>query len=171
MLKTIEAARELVKIRDKLPRILALDLMSNLGYCCRADDGSLHYGTETFLSKQRSSDGLRYLKFRNWLKQMHETIRPSIVFFEEVRGFPPKNCGRDSRVYYAFESHLLSFCESARLDHQGVTPGTIKKFIAGHGNASKKDVMLAVQTQGYRPGDDNQSDAIALLLYAESIIL
>jgi hypothetical protein len=48
---------------------------------------------------------------------------------------------------------------------------TIKKFITGCGNASKQDVINAVQTRGYRPIDDNEADAIALALLAENILM
>jgi Holliday junction resolvasome RuvABC endonuclease subunit len=150
------------------PRILALDLMSNLGWACRSDDGQIHYGTETFKVPQVESPGFRWLRFRNWLKRIYETIHPTTIFFEEVKGFPSKNRGRDSRVYYGFEHSLTAFCVAASLDHHGVPVGTIKKFIAGGGNASKEAVIRAVQAQGHRPADSNQADAIALLLYAEA---
>jgi hypothetical protein len=150
------------------PRILALDLMSVLGWACRADDGQILYGTETFQTAQVSSPGMKWLRYRNWLRRMREEGRPEWVFFEEVKGFPPKNCGRDSRIYYGFEHHLTAFCAAAKLDCQGVPPGTIKKFVTGSGAAPKEAVISAVKALGHHPTDSNQADAIALLLYAEA---
>ena len=156
-------------LAPETPRILALDLMSAVGFACRAEDGSVHYGTETFKTPHHSeSAGLRWMRFRNWLRRMNEELCPDIVFFEEVKGFPPKNCGLDSRIYYSFEAHLTAFCASAELEWRGVSPGTIKKFATGRGNAKKKEVIQAVKMLGYFPTDDNQADAIALLLYAEA---
>lgn len=150
-------------------RILALDLMGHTGWACRSDDGQVMYGTETFRSPhQTESPGLRWLRFRNWLVKMNKETQPSIIFFEEVKAFPLQNFGRDSKVYYSFEAHLLAFCEAAKLECRGINPGTIKKFIAGSGKAPKEAVMSAVRAQGYYPKDSNQGDAIALLLYAES---
>ena len=44
--------------------------------------------------------------------------------------------------------------------------GTIKRFITGRGNADKAAVMSAVRERGYSPADDNEADAIAILLWA-----
>jgi hypothetical protein len=41
-----------------VPRILALDLMSKLGWACRARDGALMYGTEDFKLKGIESNEL-----------------------------------------------------------------------------------------------------------------
>lgn len=150
------------------PRILALDLMSALGWACRADDGVICYGTETFQTAQVASPGMKWMRFRNWLKRIRQEGKPEFVFYEEVRGFPAKNRGRDSKIYYGFETTLLAFCAAAKLESQGVTPQTIKKFIAGSGAASKEAVISAVKALGYQPTDSNQADAIALLLYAEA---
>ena len=52
------------------------------------------------------------------------------------------------------------------LDDQGVPVGTIKRFIAGKGNADKAAVIAAVRQRGFYPADDNEADAIAILLWA-----
>ena len=44
--------------------------------------------------------------------------------------------------------------------------GTIKRFIAGKGNADKAAVIAAVRDRGFVPADDNEADAIAILLWA-----
>ncbi len=162
-----EKRRISTALAPETPRILALDLMSVLGYACRADDGSIHYGTEEFPTPQVSTLGMKFMRFRNWLRRMFEEGKPEVVFFEQVQGFPPKNCGRDSRIYYGFEHHLTAFCCAAEMDCQGIPPGTIKKFATGNGGASKELVIKAIKALGYNPTDSNQADAIALLLYAE----
>jgi len=50
--------------------------------------------------------------------------------------------------------------------YQGVPVGTIKRFIAGKGNADKAAVIAAVRGRGFQPADDNEADAIAILLWA-----
>ena len=41
---------------------------------------------------------------------------------------------------------------------------TDKHIAAGKGNADKATMIAAVQANGFRPTDDNEADAIALLL-------
>jgi hypothetical protein len=43
---------------------------------------------------------------------------------------------------------------------------TIKRFATGKGNAGKDAVLTAIRLRGYQPADDNEADAIALLLWA-----
>ena len=50
--------------------------------------------------------------------------------------------------------------------YQGVPVGTIKRHITGRGNADKAAVIAAVRARGYSPSDDNEADAIAILLWA-----
>ena len=80
--------------RRSAPRILALDLMSRLGWAFRANDGSLHYGTETFKLKGIESTGMRFMRFRDWLDEIVvEVVKPEAIFFEQFVGFPRKNMG------------------------------------------------------------------------------
>ena len=49
---------------------------------------------------------------------------------------------------------------------EGVPVGTIKKFASGKGNASKQQMIEAVEDRfGCIVADDNEADAIALLEY------
>ena len=50
--------------------------------------------------------------------------------------------------------------------YQGVPVGTIKRFATGKGNAGKDAVVAAVRARGFSPADDNEADAIAILLWA-----
>ena len=44
--------------------------------------------------------------------------------------------------------------------------GTIKRFATGKGNADKTAVIEAMCARGFAPRDDNEADAIAILLWA-----
>ena len=50
--------------------------------------------------------------------------------------------------------------------YQGVPVGTIKRHATGKGNAPKVAMIAAARGRGYSPADDNEADAIALLLWA-----
>lgn len=88
---------------------------------------------------------------------------PTAIYFEEVR----RHIGTDAaHVYGGLLATLTSWCEQQGIAYQGVPVGTIKRFIAGKGNADKKAVIEAVRARGFRPNDDNEADAIAILLWA-----
>jgi crossover junction endodeoxyribonuclease RuvC len=50
-----------------------------------------------------------------------------------------------------------------KIPYQGIPVGTIKRFITGKGNANKLEMIEVIKALGYRPTDDNEADAIALL--------
>jgi len=61
---------------------------------------------------------------------------------------------------------LTSWGELRGVPYQGVPVGTIKKFLTGKGNANKDAMIAAAQARGFSPADDNEADAIAILLWA-----
>ena len=61
---------------------------------------------------------------------------------------------------------LTAGCEQHGVAYQGVPVGTIKRHVTGKGNADKAAVIAAVRARGFNPADDNEADAIAILLWA-----
>ncbi len=61
---------------------------------------------------------------------------------------------------------LSVWCEQHNVPFQGVPVGTIKKSFTGKGNANKAAMMEAARDRGFSPADDNEADAIAILLWA-----
>jgi hypothetical protein len=61
---------------------------------------------------------------------------------------------------------LTAWCEQHGIPYQGVPVGTIKRHITGKGNADKQAVITAVRERGFNPADNNEADAIAILLWA-----
>jgi hypothetical protein len=88
-----------------------------------------------------------------------------LVVFEDVRNHAGVYA---AHAYGGFLAHMMAVCEEKHLPYRGFGVKTIKKFVTGNGNASKADVIKAIETKGYRPMDDNEADGIALLLLAES---
>jgi Holliday junction resolvasome RuvABC endonuclease subunit len=107
---------------------------------------------------------MRYLRFRRWLEQLQVDAGPiRAVYFEEVR----RHVGTDAaHVYGGLLGQLTAWCEEHGVAYQGVPVGTIKAFATGRGNADKAAMMAAVQSRGFSPADDNEADAIAILLWA-----
>jgi len=144
--------------------ILALDLGTTTGWALRNLRGRILSGTAEFKPHRFEGGGMRYLRFERWLG---ETLRLTgdveAVYFEEVR----RHVGVDAaHAYGGFLAGLTAWCEERAIAYQGVPVGTIKRFIAGKGNADKAAVIAAVRERGFTPADDNEADAIAILLWA-----
>jgi hypothetical protein len=144
--------------------ILALDLGSQLGWAVRVHDGSVTSGTVSFKPGRFEGGGMRYLRFKRWLTETKNVSgQIGVVYFEEVR----RHLGVDAaHVYGGFLAHLTAWCEHHAIPYEGVPVGTIKRFITGKGNADKKAVIAAIQEKGFHPQDDNEADALALLLWS-----
>ena len=107
---------------------------------------------------------MRYLRFKHWLTEVKNMAGSlEAVYFEEVR----RHAGTSAaQVYGGFLAHAAAWCEHHGIPYQGVPVGTIKRHVTGKGNASKGAVIEAVRAHGFAPVDDNEADALALLLWA-----
>ena len=121
-------------------------------------------GTVSFKPSRYDGGGIRYLRFRGWLEGIAaDGGRIGAIHFEEVRA----HAGTDAaHVYGGLLATLTAWCEQHGIAYQGVPVGTIKRFIAGKGNADKAAVIAAVRARGFNPTDDNEADALAILLWA-----
>jgi Holliday junction resolvasome RuvABC endonuclease subunit len=106
---------------------------------------------------------MRYLRFRGWLDQLNSDVPFGVVNFEEVR----RHAGTDAaHVYGGLLATLTAWCEQHSIAYQGVPVGTIKRFATGKGNADKAGMLAAIRARGFSPADDNESDALAILLWS-----
>lgn len=146
------------------PAVLALDLGTTTGLALTTKTGVKSY-TKNFKATRFQSADRRFFNFRKHLQEIQDSLilGLGVVYFEEVRA----HIGVDAaHCYGGFKATLTMFCEDNNIPYQGVSVGTIKKFITGKGNANKEKVIKAVQARGHNPKDDNEADAIALLYYA-----
>ena len=144
--------------------ILALDLGTTTGWALCSGDGAIASGTMSFRPSRYDGGGMRYLRFRSWLDRLAaDAGGVSAIHYEEIR----RHVGTDAaHVFGGFLATLTAWCEQNGIPYQGVPVGTIKRFIAGKGNADKQAVIAAVCERGFSPADDNEADAIAILLWA-----
>jgi len=144
--------------------ILALDLGTTTGYAIKPASGPIVSGTMGFKPNRFEGGGMVFLRFSHWLSELNEKADPiDLVVYEEARA--PRGTIA-AQIYGSFLGHLTAWAEFRDVPYQGVPVGTIKKFIAGKGNADKAQVIVAVRARGYAPADDNEADAIAILLWA-----
>jgi Holliday junction resolvasome RuvABC endonuclease subunit len=160
VLASHQDGRPLAQTRNS---VLALDLGTVTGWAMHAGNRKIESGTVSFRPSRYDGGGMRYLRFRGWLNSVSANAGLTSIYFEEVR----RHAGTDAaHLYGGFMATLTAWCEQQKVAYQGVPVGTIKRFIAGKGNADKTAVVNAVRARGYHPTDDNEADAIAILLWA-----
>jgi crossover junction endodeoxyribonuclease RuvC len=144
--------------------ILALDLGTVTGWALRSSDAAIVSGTVSFRPSRYDGGGIRYLRFRGWLDQLATDVGGlGAIHFEEVR----RHAGTDAaHIYGGLLATLTTWCEERSIPYQGVPVGTIKRHVTGKGNADKAAVIAAVRARGFSPADDNEADALAILLWA-----
>jgi len=139
--------------------LLALDLGTKTGYAVGTAQSHIS-GVSDFKPGRFEGGGMRYLRFRRWLDDLHAAVEFDEVVFEEVRRHKATDA---AHVYGGLMGVLTTWCEEAAVPYSAVPVGTIKKFATGKGNANKEAVIAAVRSWGFEPEDDNEADAIALL--------
>ena len=144
--------------------ILALDLGTLTGWALVDHKGSVTSGTVEFRQDRWQGGGMRFLRFRAWLDEIHRLSGGfEQLIYEQVR----RHAGTDaSHLYGGWLAILEVWCEQNSIAYQGVPVGTIKNFLTGQGNANKDAMITAARQRGFSPADDNEADAIAILLWA-----
>jgi hypothetical protein len=162
--KELISTRTLPETFGGAKTILALDLGTTTGWAIRSFDDLITSGTVSFKPGRYDGGGMRYLRFTNWLTEIDRLSGPiEAIFFEEVR----RHAGTDAaHVYGGLMATLETWAELRGVPYQGVPVGTIKKFWTGLGNANKQAMIDAARARGFSPTDDNEADAIAILLWA-----
>jgi Holliday junction resolvasome RuvABC endonuclease subunit len=150
--------------------ILALDLSTKTGWALSDRNGRVTSGIQEFDLKRGESKGMRFLRFRKWLKDMlnlgelgkqFSEGTPGLIIFEQAhfRG------GYATELLVGFMTDVLAEAALYGLDHTAVHTATLKKFATGHGKASKEDMIAKAKT--FYPEveilDDNHADALLLL--------
>jgi hypothetical protein len=146
------------------PVLLALDLGTSTGWAIRGHEGLITSGTVSLRPGRFDGGGMRYLRFTNWLAELDRLSGPiASIWFEEVR----RHAATDAaHVYGGLMATLTAWAELRGVPYEGVPVGTIKRHATGKGNAPKQAMIAAARARGFSPADDNEADAIALLLWA-----
>lgn len=159
-----ETPSSMDRLQGSSAPILALDLGTVTGWAIGTGTKSIQSGTVSFRPSRYDGGGMRYLRFRHWLQGLAETAGPfSAIQYEEVR----RHAGTDAaHVYGGLQATLSAWAEEAGIPYGSVPVGTIKRHATGKGNADKAAMIAAAQSKGFQPSDDNEADAICLLIWA-----
>ena len=142
--------------------VLALDLGTKCGFALQHPTGLMISDTWTLDAKKRKeSHGMRFIRFRQHLDQLHKDWNLTLIYFEEVRRH--MSCDA-AHAYGGYMAILLAWCAENDVEYMSVPVGEIKKAWTGRGNAKKEDMVEEARRRGYDPCDDNEADAIAILV-------
>jgi Holliday junction resolvasome RuvABC endonuclease subunit len=151
-------------------KILAYDLATRTGWCVGdALPGSERpaFGTHTLPSTGEDIGAFLDAALRKY-RQDVGVYRPDLVVFE-CPVLPAETQIATLRKLYGLAGVVELLCRWTTIRCAEEHLGTIKKFVTGNGHATKAEVIFAVKTFGFAVGeDDNQADAIALWLLAQS---
>jgi len=138
---------------------LAFDLGTTTGWAALMN-GTVLSGTLKLKGGRFEGGGMRFVRFADQVTELFSRVAPDWVYYEEVR----RHAGTDAaHVYGGLMGALTGLCERRPVPYSAVPVGTIKKFWTGVGNADKGRMVQEAIRRGYRPEDDNEADALALL--------
>ena len=95
-----------------------------------------------------SGGGLPFVKFVTRLNELDDAKAIDLVVYEEAGN---RKGVTAAHAYGGYMSHLTAWCEEKHIPYQGVPVQRIKKFATGKGNATKDDVILAVEAWATTP--------------------
>lgn len=150
-------------------KILALDLATNSGWASVEGDTIMVSGTVNFAIKRGESPGMLFVRFRAWLEEMLNTLKPDIVGYE----LPHHRGGAATRVLVGMCTHLESVCASKNIEYTGVRSNILKKHATGKGRAGK-EVMVAKAEEAWPTIsfiDDDHADAVWIADYVYSVFV
>lgn len=133
------------------------DLGTTCGFAV-GEPGNITSGDWELKPSRFESWGMRLIKFRRRLEELHAGFDFRVVGYEEVRfhaGVDAAHC------YGALMGVLQVYCLEKGVPFEGVPVGTIKKFWTGKGNARKPQMIEAARQRGFEPASDNEADALA----------
>jgi len=142
--------------------ILALDLGTTTGWAL-VNSKEIRSGSVCFKPNHFDSYDCKFTRFKRWLVNLKASYGDiDQIVYEAVRRHNGTIAGQ---TYGGFMATLQIFGNHHKIPYEGVPVGTIKKFSTGNGNASKLDMINAMEGKGHHPKDDNEADALALLYW------
>lgn len=154
---------------SKEMKILALDLATNSGWASTEGDTIMVSGTVNFAIKRGESPGMLFVRFRAWLSEMLDELKPDIVGYE----LPHHRGGAATRVLVGMCTHLESVCASKYIEYTGVRSNILKKHATGKGRAGK-EIMVAKAEEAWPTIsflDDDHADAVWIADYVYSVFV
>lgn len=147
-------------------RVLAIDPATNCGVAIADTSFVAPMWAVWDLSTRRDeSTGMKLLRLESKLVEIFDNGGLGLIVFEAARFAAPKMQG--ALVHQAkLQAIIERFAERKGIPSRGYSATELKKFVLG-GRGSKEDVIAAARKRwGYDGDDDNEADALGLLMLA-----
>jgi Holliday junction resolvasome RuvABC endonuclease subunit len=142
--------------------LLALDPSAHTGAAWEVHDG-IKYATWDLGENDRA----RLISLADHLSELHLNFKIDVIGYETPWLGPNFTA---VRALCHYEAIILAYAQRMNIKTYGYTPNEIKASIrVGMGN--KESVIRGVRMCGFSPEDDNQADAIALLLMMQKGVM
>jgi Holliday junction resolvasome RuvABC endonuclease subunit len=150
---------------------LGLDMATKTGWCFASNNKIvgrvgkstiIESGVQDFAKRRGEGNGLLFMRFRKWLIDLCETLKPDLIVYERAhfRG------GAATELCVGMQTRAQELAAEIGVESAPVPTGTLKKWATGKGNAGKEQMMeMASVYLGREPIDDNEADAALLALY------
>lgn len=140
-------------------QILALDPATKTGWAHSCGES----GTWDLSIRRDESGGMRLLRLRAKLGEVHRLQPFDLLVFEAARHATPKMQGA-LVIQAEIQGVVKTWCEDSGVEYRGYSPSEIKRHATGKGGASKDAMLVAAIAKWGRPFiDDNEADACWLL--------
>lgn len=139
-------------------KIIALDMATKTGW-----KNNTHSGVFTADLKRGESPGMRFLRFRAWLKELISASGGvDVLVYEQAhhRG------GAATQLCVGLVTEALAMAAEHNAETMPVHTASLKKWATGSGRADKSVMISEAKRRGYKPVDDNEADACLLYDYA-----
>lgn len=146
-------------------KILAFDCASKTGWAFLENGKIVESGTHNLTKVRGESNGLLFLKYRKWYREMIIQFEPDVVAYERAhfRG------GAATEIGVGLQTRVQEEAEALGKIQLPIHTAAVKKFATGKGNAGKQDMVDAAELIiGREVGDDNEADAIHLARFAHN---
>ena len=135
--------------------ILAIDQATKAGWYLNKDN----HGVWNLTTKNGESMGMKLVRFRACLHDIHEEFGLGIIVYERVAGRFANALIHSAKMVGVIET----FCEDNNIEFRAYSASEIKKFATGKGNATKQQMIdSCTDKYGFTPIDDNEADAAHL---------
>lgn len=167
LLAKVERIRDIKHVKTAKPirNILAIDQADISGFACQMKNSvEFTSGTWNFKRKTRETDGVRLLRMEVFLEKFITLHKIEIVACE----LPPRMYANAIIASAKKIGIIEKLCGKLEIEFMEVSPTSIKLFATGKGNANKEKVKAAVVEHfEFEPTDDNEADALWMLMFAK----
>lgn len=146
--------------------LYALDLGTRTGWACALPGAEPVHG-HIRLPADRG-DGAFFSAFRRFLLDHITVHAPRLIVYEAPLITASATSMATVFRLFGLAAHTVEMAHIREVRCEPANNATVKKFVTDNGRAKKPEVMDAIRARGWSPDDENEADALAVLLWAES---